>query len=93
MFMPEEDRENLRLRLNNGILTVGFKKADGTLRPMRCTTNGEAIFGSGNVLTVTGKTRKVRTSKDPNVQAVWDLDKQAWRSFNYDSVIYVQETV
>ena len=47
---------------------------------MRCTLRSDLIPAAP---VVEGKTPK---KENPDVQAVWDIEKQAWRSFRFDSV-------
>ena len=57
-----------------------FTKANGERRKMRCTLNEELIPED--------KKPKGSTRKSPeDTIAVFDLDKQDWRSFRYDSII------
>lgn len=61
-------------------MIVTFIKKDGTERVMRCTTNLNNIPSEKHPKgTGTGSTSTVRK--------VFDLDKQEWRCFRYDSVI------
>lgn len=79
-------KDKLKELLQEGPVTVTFLKKDGTERTMRCTTNVKDFLPSPNVVPDAPKTpRKV----NPNQVRVWDLDKEAWRSFNYESVTSV----
>ena len=77
----EEDRklfrEWLRSHLSYGPTQVTFTKKDGTVRTMNCTTKSELV-----------EAYEKKTDKPPNEETcfVYDLDKQAWRSFRYDSI-------
>lgn len=71
--------EGLGHRLNQEVLLVTFTKTDGTLRTMRCTAAPTAF----PVRESTGRTK----APNPDVQVVWDLDKQSVRSFRKDSVV------
>ena len=72
--------EALKDALRAGIVTVGFTKTNGETRQMRCTLMADMIPATD---IVEGKTPK---KENPDVQAVWDLDKNAWRSFRFDSL-------
>lgn len=75
-------RQDILDALHMGEVLVDFTKADGTKRQMRCTlTNIPADkLPSGN-----------RPANDtPTKINVFDLDKQAWRSFNLDRVSRVE---
>jgi len=69
----------LNSHLVMGELFVNFEKADGTLREMRCTLKDVPEYERK---TENDKPRK----KAEGVMAVFDLDKQEWRSFRIDSV-------
>lgn len=62
---------------------VTFTKKDGTERIMKCTLREDAI-----------KPYEKKTDKEKNKNeetlSVWDLDKNQWRSFRYDSIKEVQ---
>jgi hypothetical protein len=68
--------QELREALHHNQVQVQFRKADGSLRVMRATLRAEDL--------------PVRTdpvdpsAPDHNLFKVWDLDKQAWRSFRTD---------
>lgn len=64
------------------IVLVEFIKADGTVRRMRCTTDKEFIPQKDET---EEKTKTRRRSED--VMVVWDLEKEGWRSFRFDSVL------
>lgn len=79
-FIKEKLREN--------ILLVKFVKKDGTERRMRCTLRGDMIpeFDRKEI----DYAIQNRTRVDESL-AVWDLEKNAWRSFRYDSIIGFSE--
>ena len=69
--------------LKSGIYTVEFNKVDGTPRSMRCTLLEQYLPEKAEF----ESTRKV----NDEVLAVWDLDKQSWRSFRLDTVTFVKK--
>jgi hypothetical protein len=71
--------EGLGERLRTEVFNVTFKKSDGTLRTMRCTSNPSAF-------PVRESTEPTKAS-NPDVQVVFDLDKKAIRSFRRDSIV------
>lgn len=73
-------KENLVSLLKSNTCKVTFTKADGTLREMKCTLK------EGSFVAPEKKTERVREPKD-DVVSVWDLEKDAWRSFRVDSVV------
>jgi len=77
-------KDPVETSLNAGLtLSVTFTKVDGTERTMLCTKNSEIISER-----YTPEERKTdREYKEPEgVARVFDLEKNAWRSFRYDSV-------
>lgn len=62
---------------------VTFTKADGTERVLQCTLNPEYIPVS--------ESKNTRKSSD-EVMVVYDIEKDAWRSFRKDSVIKVEKS-
>lgn len=83
----EEQEELLRQRLQimsglqSGVIEVKFVKKDGTDRTMVCTLNDKYLPQSQEIDEETAK-----RNKSEEYVAVWDLDKEGWRSFRFDSV-------
>ena len=75
-----EGKDWLRGLLKTDIVNLEFMKKDGTLREMKCTLREDKIpeasrpKGSG------------KKSQSNDFIAVFDLVKQEWRSFRFDSV-------
>ena len=63
----------------SNIISVTFTKKDGETRTMKCSLKDEYIDGQVK------ESISIRKSND-DVLAVWDLDKNAWRSFRIESV-------
>jgi len=74
-------KEELKKLLKSTVLTVNFKKKDNTLRKIVCTLNEEYLPEMDS------KEEKKARSESSDAIAVWDLEKQDWRSFRIDSVI------
>lgn len=75
----KEDIKNLAIK---GIIKVRFQKTDGTIRNMRCTLNPK-------YLPVQTDLEEHTTKENSTILAVWDLDKEGWRSFRINSVLKV----
>jgi len=76
----ETNKQELKDLLKKKIVSVTFLKTDKTERKMLCTLKEE-------ILPVVESKEPKRTKKDnDNVLAVWDLEKEAFRSFRVDSV-------
>lgn len=66
--------------LKETTVELEFVKANGELRKMKCTLNDEHIPDEK-------KPKESSNRKNPEDSiAVFDLDKQDWRSFRYDSI-------
>jgi hypothetical protein len=77
--------EHLLNDLRNGEVTLMFTKVDGTARTMRCTL-------SQSLLPPVDTTREPSTRKKAeHVLAVYDLDKQGWRSVRLQSIWKIAE--
>jgi hypothetical protein len=74
--------ENLKL----GTVNVTFTKKDGTERTMKCTLMEELM------LPYDKKTDRVREESKETL-AVYDLEKESWRSFRLDSITDVRFTI
>tara|TARA_Y100000034_G_scaffold58916_1_gene71743 strand:- start:414 stop:668 length:255 start_codon:yes stop_codon:yes gene_type:complete len=74
--------EDIMSRLQSGKTEIFFKKVDGSIRHMICTLNPSL---APKILEAKGQ------SSTPGIIAVWDLEKNAWRSFRTESVIYLSE--
>ena len=85
LFKTKEEKDWLINLLHDSVVTVTFVKKDGTERDMRCTLRKDKlpIFQES---TEEKKTRK----KSEDAVAVYDLEKDAWRSFRWDSIKRIQ---
>lgn len=83
--MIEETRKLLVNLLHDGVVTVKFTKNNGDERIMKCTLSPDYL----PIVEESEETVKRTKAENPEVLAVWDLDKSAWRSFRYDSVLEV----
>lgn len=83
----EEEQEQFRIllqnRLKEGTVLVTFLKKDGSVREMNCTLN------ESKVLSYEKKTERTKTPSKETCP-VYDIDKQEWRSFRYDSITRVK---
>ena len=75
------DRNELRENLSKCIAEITFQKADGTIREMTCTLMEDYVV-SPEKPTEPHVPRK----QNDEVLAVWDMDKNARRSFRLDSL-------
>lgn len=76
------DRSEMIALLQEHQCRVIFKKADGQERDMICTLAEEFLPKQVDLEEAIQK-----KAANQMVIAVWDLDKQAWRSFRVDSII------
>ena len=73
-------KQELKDLLKKKIVSVTFTKTDKTERKMICTLKEDVLP------VVEAKEPKYAKKDNDNVLAVWDLEKQAFRSFRVDSV-------
>jgi hypothetical protein len=83
--LKEITRDVVAAILSSEVANVTFTKSDGSERVMKCTLIDEYIPSPELDLDRTS-TRKVNEAVLP----VWDIDKNAWRSFRIDSVKAIQ---
>jgi len=82
------DKYALKEQLQNGVVTVVFEKTDGTERTMRCTLSDLYVpqVEPQMLSEYDGQVPKKARQLNDNVQSVWDIDNNGWRSFRLDSV-------
>ena len=82
------DRQTIKDALYSGKTVVSFTKTNGEQREMLCTLRPDLIPPQP-----VSENEKIPRKENPDVQAVWDLEKEAWRSFRFDSVSFILENV
>ena len=84
----EEERNQFKEwlvgHISYGEVYVTFTKKDGEEREMRCTLNEELA---------PHYEKKTERKVNDEVCFVYDLDKDAWRSFRFDSVTQVRFSI
>jgi len=75
-------KSNIMNMLTTDIVNIKFKKADGSERLMKCT------LLEGWVKEYEKKSEKTRKVSEDTL-SVWDVEKDGWRSFRYDSIIEI----
>lgn len=73
--------ENLKEKLRNGVAHFIFQKKNGELREMFATTNRALVERH---IVGTGESRELYATT-----AVYDVEKGAWRSFRWESIVKV----
>jgi predicted secreted protein len=76
------NKEELQADLREGIYTIVFEKVNGEERTMKCTLHSDylpPLLTEGDEVPTTKK-------ENPNVIAVWDMEKDGWRSMRVDSI-------
>lgn len=68
-----------------GLLTmdeavVTFTKKDGTERKMLCTLKSEVLPRND---------KRDERQRSEEALSVWDIEKESWRSFRFDSIKYI----
>jgi len=73
------NRETVLSILRKSVCEVVFIKKNGEFRKMKCTLNSD-------LLPDYDKEKAVNREVNESVVAVWDLEKEAWRSFRLSSL-------
>lgn len=76
----------IKEKLAVGIIDILFLKKDGSERRMKCTLRQDLLPKQTDLEEAVQK-----KTPNPDILAVWDLEKEAWRSFRYDSIIGFSE--
>lgn len=71
-------KEGIRNLLRQAVVTVTFTKGDGTVRDMKCTLSEQFLPAQ--------EISESKRKSSPDACPVWDMEKQAWRSFRWDSI-------
>lgn len=75
----EEGKVFVKNVLQKGVAQITFIKVDGTERLMKCTLSEKVIPKATEEKTST-------KTPNPNIISVWDVEKEGWRSFRWDSI-------
>jgi hypothetical protein len=81
------DKNTLLDLLRTNIVAVKFIKKDGSVRHMICTLNPSHMPERNSEQASEQKQRKTQPA---DIVAVYDLEKDDWRSFNINSVTRIQ---
>ena len=73
-------KDEVKKVLAEGVATVTFTKKDGTKRVMKATLDPR------NLPVIEARVNAAPRKENPDVVAVYDMEKSAWRSFRVDSV-------
>jgi hypothetical protein len=75
----EEGKVFVSKVLREGVAQITFTKVDGTERLMKCTLSEKVVPKATEEKTST-------KTPNPNIISVWDVEKEGWRSFRWDSI-------
>lgn len=81
--VTEELKSEVRSALHSGEIQIEFEKADGSIRKLRGTLDLDNLIKEEY-----HPKKEVDRKKNPDVQVVFDLDKNEWRSFRWDKLVY-----
>jgi hypothetical protein len=81
------NKEDVITLLRDGVVSLEFTKSDGSIRTMRCT------LAEGLVPETIVDESKPKRAVNPDVQAVWDLEVEGWRSFRWDRLLSASKEV
>lgn len=85
--MTENMKKAMIDDLSRNVCVVVFRKRDGSLRPMTCTRDFTVISEFDDDYDY-DYNEDVSCRTSPDVVSVFDLDKEEWRSFRFDSIEY-----
>jgi hypothetical protein len=74
------DRAKIAGLVYNNPVAVKFTKADGSQRVLLCTLSKQLVPSVEH-------SRVDQVDPNQDYLRVWDLEKQSWRSFKYDTVM------
>jgi hypothetical protein len=80
VFKSEKEKDWLRGVLQEGVVTITFTKKDGDERVIKATLKEDLI--PFDMIPKGTSTRK----KSEESQSVFDVEKDEWRSFRWDSI-------
>jgi hypothetical protein len=81
-YTVQEQKNTVKTRLTEGIVTLTFQKSDGSNRLMKCTLQ-PALLPPQDPSSHPGPPNEV-------LQVVWDLEANGWRSFRWERLTDVQ---
>lgn len=85
-YMSDYNYEQVVTALQEGIVEVKFVKVNGEERVMLATLN-EGLIPIDLLPNDNPDVIIERSMPNPDVQRVYDVEKDAWRSFRWDSII------
>lgn len=80
-------RDEIKGILQKNVATVSFTKSDGTSRNMLCTLIPEAL---PPIIFNEDEEPKKQRKQNLDTLSVWDVEKNAWRSFRVESVDFIK---
>lgn len=83
LFTDKNTQDWLKFLLRQENVTVEFKKSDGSIRSMLCTLNESKI-------PVEKSPKNSGRRQNDEILAVFDVEKQDWRSFRWDSIVSLE---
>lgn len=87
-FEAQENKQILLDVLKTNKISLKFEKVDKTIREMNCTLIPDLLPKIPEHVLESQETIEVKPRKESETAfRVWDLDKEAWRSAKWDSLI------
>lgn len=77
---------------NDKPITITFQKTDGTMREMKCTLNKSHMPERKEYSGEKDESKPVKRRSDDTI-SVYDVEKNDWRSFRWDSIHAVNFTL
>lgn len=90
-FFSNEDQQKFKILAYKNLLqtntcVVTFTKKNGEDRTLVCTTNQELINHTLRRDPEATYEHKSTKKQNPDIQPVFDLEEESWRSFRWDSI-------
>lgn len=86
VFRSHKQKNWLKSLLHEFNVSIEFIKKDGSIRTMICTLDGFKIPDEQ-------RPKNVGKEENNDVCAVFDIEKQEWRSFRYDSIQKIEFSI
>ena len=80
-------REEYRTRLVEDVCVINFIKVDGNKRRMICTLKPEILEAHSPLEEKKDEEGKTKRKSNDELLVVFDIEKEAWRSFRIDRVV------
>lgn len=89
-MINDDTKDLIQKGLREGILNITFKKRDGSVIAKYCTLQP---FFLPEIKIDENAPPKIKKTSNPDVQVIWDIDAEGWRSFRWENFISYEVAV